>query len=405
MNKSILLITTMYPNSLRPSTPVCHYFTRQWKAMGHNVVVIYFRSVFPAVFIIAARLFPKLALRFVGNHVELDNNRNVLCEDKEGIPVYSIPIFKFLPHGRYPKRSINKGYNTIKTILTDLNYDPNVIIGHFYNPQFEIVGLLKSQFPKAKTAVVLHELSMKRIRQTYHKDLKSVFNRVDSIGFRSIPIRDSFIHEFGEPRNYFLCWSGTSSAYIDNYMPKLFSNSPLSRFIFVGQTIKRKHPRETVEALYSVYGNNGFSLDIVGSRDIAYEETNNYVEERGLDKNVSFVGKIPRDEIIAHYDNAECFILISSNEVFGLVYLEAMARGCITIASRGEGMEGIIHHGENGFLCRSGDAHELAEIIRHINSLTAEEKARISQAGRKTAEALSDYNVAKSYLECVLTPS
>ena len=42
--------------------------------------------------------------------------------------------------------------------------------------------------------------------------------------------------------------------------------------------------------------------------------------------------------------------MISQGEAFGLVYLEAMARGCITIASRGEGFDGIIKDGINGFL-------------------------------------------------------
>ena len=37
--------------------------------------------------------------------------------------------------------------------------------------------------------------------------------------------------------------------------------------------------------------------------------------------------------------------MISSSETFGLVYLEAMAAGCITIASRDEGFDGIIKDG------------------------------------------------------------
>ena len=88
--------------------------------------------------------------------------------------------------------------------------------------------------------------------------------------------------------------------------------------------------------------------------------------------------------------------------VFGLVYLEAMSRGCITIAARNEGMEGIIENGVNGFLCGAGDAEELASIIRHINSLSAVEKQSISDKAKKKATELSDYNVAKRYIETVL---
>ena len=41
--------------------------------------------------------------------------------------------------------------------------------------------------------------------------------------------------------------------------------------------------------------------------------------------------------------------MISKNEAFGLVYLEAMLAGCI-VASR-NGIDGIIIDGYNGFLC------------------------------------------------------
>ena len=88
--------------------------------------------------------------------------------------------------------------------------------------------------------------------------------------------------------------------------------------------------------------------------------------------------------------------------MFGLVYLEAMARGCITVASKNEGMEGIIQDGVNGFLCKAGDVNELVSVIQRINVLPAAEKQRISDKARYTAEELSDYNVAKHYIETVM---
>ena len=60
----------------------------------------------------------------------------------------------------------------------------------------------------------------------------------------------------------------------------------------------------------------------------------------------------------------DVFIMISKNETFGLVYLEAMAVGCITIASRQEGFDGIIKHGYNGFLCEAGNQEELEKLIK-----------------------------------------
>lgn len=133
-----------------------------------------------------------------------------------------------------------------------------------------------------------------------------------------------------------------------------FADGNLKSFIYVGQTIKRKYPKETAEGVYKACGDNDFRLTYVASMDVGYPETKAFVEDHHLGNKVYFTGKIPREEIIKYYDQSECFILISRDEVFGLVYLEAMSRGCITIAARNEGMEGIIEHGVNGFLCGAG---------------------------------------------------
>ena len=86
-----------------------------------------------------------------------------------------------------------------------------------------------------------------------------------------------------------------------------------------------------------------------------------------IEDHVSITSKVPRDEVLNFLDNSECMIMISSNETFGLVYLEAMARGCITIGSKNEGIDGIIKNGINGFLCEAGNVQQLSEIIKQIN--------------------------------------
>ena len=52
--------------------------------------------------------------------------------------------------------------------------------------------------------------------------------------------------------------------------------------------------------------------------------------------------KYPGDSAQTIIHNADCFVMVSSREAFGLVYVEAMAKGCIVIATKGQGMDGII---------------------------------------------------------------
>src|SRR5690606_27533936 len=93
----------------------------------------------------------------------------------------------------------------------------------------------------------------------------------------------------------------------------------------------------------------------------------------------------------------DCYVMVSESEAFGLVYLEAMSKGCITIGTKGQGIDGIIIHGVNGFLCESGNPDKLADLILYINSLTIEELTTISQNAINTTLEMTDWKVAESY--------
>lgn len=399
--KKILLITTMYPSSLRISTPICHLFVKQWQKMGYDVRVVYFRSMFPAIYSWCARMFPKMAERFIGNQAELDNNYEIVEYEHDGVKVMSPPIYKYIPHRGYPKSSINKAKSQILNYLKKEGMKPDMIIGHFYNPQMELLPLLQAYYPNAKTCVVLHESSLDTIKLSYPNNYQELFNSIDIVGYRSVPIQRAIEKQLSPVPKSFLAYSGVSEPFLNTAPDRRWADGPIHNFIYVGQFIKRKFPQTVTDSLLDVYPDKNYHLTYVGREELLYEEVKLYVAEKGVIDNTVFTGQIPRNDIITHLDNSDCFIMISKDEVFGLVYLEAMARGCITIAAKNEGMEGIIENGVNGFLCEAGNKDKLSEIIRKINAMTGKEKESISIAGRKTAERLSDFNVAKSYIESV----
>ena len=401
MSKNILLLITMYPSKLRISTPICHLFVKQWQKMGYDVRVVYFRSMFPAVYSSLARLFPKTAERFIGNQAELDTNYDVVKYEHDGVKVMSPPIYKYIPHRGYPKSSVKKAKMQILEFLKEEGMTPDIIIGHFYNPQMELLSQLKKDFPKAKTCVVLHESSLDTVKLSYAKNYQELFNSIDIVGYRSLPIRLAFEGQLNPKPKAFLAYSGVSEAFLSTAPEREWKSDPMRNFIYVGQFIKRKFPCEVTDALLSVYPEKDYHLTYVGREELLFDEVKQYVASKGAADITTFTGQIPRNAIIEHLDKSDCFIMISKAEVFGLVYLEAMARGCITIAAKNEGMQGIIEDGVNGFLCEAGNVDELASIIERINKMTATEKKQISDAGRKTAEEMSDYNVAKAYIEAV----
>ena len=99
---------------------------------------------------------------------------------------------------------------------------------------------------------------------------------------------------------------------------------------------------------------------------------------------------------------ADVFTMVSRDEAFGLVYLEAMIEGCITVGSVQEGIDGIIHNGQNGFLCTAGNPDELAQIYRSIFDMAKDERAAMSRLAYQTARELSNSAVAGRYLRDVL---
>ena len=142
-------------------------------------------------------------------------------------------------------------------------------------------------------------------------------------------------------------------------------------------------------------------LEIVGSGPdkLFFEE---YAKELRLLQQLTFIDKLSREDVFKHMAKSECFTMISENEVFGMVYLEAMLMGCITIASKGSALDGIIVNGVNGFLCKPGDAEELKDIYNTISSLSVEEKKSIMRNAHDTAKGFSDSAVAQKYLDDIM---
>jgi len=98
------------------------------------------------------------------------------------------------------------------------------------------------------------------------------------------------------------------------------------------------------------------------------EDKEYYFELKGLaEKNkidVKFLGKIERRKLVKIYDNSDLVFLPSPYEAFGIVILEAFARGKPVIAVDSDGPRYLVKNSENGFLVRYGDVENAAKYIK-----------------------------------------
>lgn len=90
---------------------------------------------------------------------------------------------------------------------------------------------------------------------------------------------------------------------------------------------------------------------------------------------VFFLGQLSNREVLKHMSEADIFSLPSWKEGFGIVYLEAMARGKPVIACKGEGIEDVIEHKVNGFLV---EPHDVDSLIRTIDYILANPESAVN---------------------------
>lgn len=398
--KNILLITNIYPNNdpQYGGTTVCHSFTKEWVAMGYNVRVIHFDSLFPQPYYWVAKLFAERIQAKTGDVAYTNTPHKPKKYKVDGIPVLFIPLKKFIPHQAPSQRQINKAFDCLSGELDTEGFVPEIITAHFVLPQLLFMPLLKQKFPNAKTCLVPHGLSNEF--QLFSPDkYRELMKAVDVWGFRSLAFQQSFEKQFGNDKPMFLCHSGIPEKYIEK-VDKDFANG-VKRFVFVGSLYELKNVDITLRALHKAMEGKEYTFDIVGS-GAENDNLHHLVDELEMGNHVVFHGQMKRDDAQNIVRNADCFVMVSSREAFGLVYVEAMAKGCIVIGTKGQGIDGIVKHGDNGFLCKARDVDGLAEVIQQIVNLPQSELQQISTKAVATAAELTDRKVAEHYIESII---
>lgn len=395
--KKILLLTNIYPttDSNYSGTKVCHYFTKEWVRMGYEVQVVHFESVFPRSYSFAGLLFKSLIQAKTGCVVNVTAPRKPVEYKIENVNVLFMPLKKYIPHSMPSKHVLDEAYMVLNDYLKAKNFTPDIIAGHFPLPQLYYIHRLKADFPLSKTVMVLHS-SGKNLKTIYKANCSKYMSTVDVWGFRSIAFRDQFYAEYGKPNRDFLCYSGIPEKYVRNHYRLLAA--PVKTYTFLGSLYKLKNVNITLQALAKVFPEGEYRFNVVGS-GAELKNLRRLVEKLRISHKVVFWGQVKRDESQQILANTDVFVMVSQHEAFGLVYLEAMAQGCLTIATKGQGFDGIIKDGINGFLCEANNIEALSCVLRRIYNLETEQIQLISQKAMDTAREMTNYNVAKNYIE------
>lgn len=395
----ILMLTSVYKDqslgNKDTSTNIVNSFVKEWKKQGHEVIVVHNSHCYPRfIHEIPANLKKSLAVKM---GFAISDYNAVMTKEylDNGVKVFRLPIKKYIPHSQPTKGAITKQVSKIVTILRKENFNPDIITGHWASPQMEIISELKKVY-NCKTAVVLHGtgyINSKKFNAT--KYLKNI----DHLGARSLSQAKQIKDILQLKKLPFVCYSGVPDEYLKEYKLNLdkYKNIKTWEITYVGRLVSYKNIDATINALSKIQDVN-WRFNIVGD-GASRTELEELVRKLNLTEKVHFLGRVSREQVMKILKDTHIFVMISTNEIFGLVYLEAMAASCLTIASKNGGVDGIIKCEKNGFLCEEGNNIELHSILNRIIKKEVNEISNIVEMGYKTAREYSDSEAARVYIK------
>lgn len=89
-------------------------------------------------------------------------------------------------------------------------------------------------------------------------------------------------------------------------------------------------------------------------------------QEMGVQENVTFWGRLSDGDLAAAYQQCDVYVMPSSREGFGIVFLEAMRHGKPCIGGNHGGTRDVIEHGRSGYLVEYGDVEALTRYLREL---------------------------------------
>jgi glycosyltransferase involved in cell wall biosynthesis len=170
--------------------------------------------------------------------------------------------------------------------------------------------------------------------------------------------------------------------------PTLFSPPPASlryapEILMVGNLIRSKGQDmvlRTLPKLQKIFPN--LRCHIVGEgTDRFHLEA--LTQQLGIASLVQLTSRESRSAVAEAMRRCSVFVLPSSNEALGCVYLEAMSCGKPVIACREQGIDEVIIHQENGWLIPVDGLEDLEEGLKVLFG-SIELRTRIGDAARQT---------------------
>lgn len=332
----ILVITDLYPvmPSEKTTPKTILNFVKSWEDLGHEVKVIK----------------PNFLL-------------NSFLRKK---PFYKSGIYNQVENINYFFPFIGNIKNKIKT-----DFQPDAVIAHMPS------GIIFANRLGLDFVAGVHvsdlEVLTNPIYSVYFKpQLIKGYKNAKKIACRSEVLKQKFLKLFPEFEDKtFVCYSGIDEKIITK---RTWNRKPRYKVLTCANLIKRKN----IDKVILECENSDVDLTIIGDG----KELDNL---KKLSSKPKFLGWLDNEKVLEEMQNADIFALPSVNETFGMVYLEAMASGCITICTENDGASGIIKNRVNGYFWQEGIINQIINSNNQQEILDNSYNTILSYTSQKAA--------------------
>jgi len=277
-------------------------------------------------------------------------------------------------------------YTKVKSLLKDL--DPDLICCNWLRPWSELSGKLAKEL-NIPFIIDHHEdiPTLKKLFPGSYITFLKTFEKADRVIVHSSVNKKELEDENLNIKNISIVhlgqnFSASDTAKIFNFnKPKLICVSHLYE--------SRKNIDVLIKAL-SLMKKNGTivpNLDIAGDGNLSHEYTG-LAKDLGVQDIVYFAGSKSQDELGKLYDEADIFVLPSYPEAFGVVFIEALAKGLPVITCEGNGGgEELKSLGYPAVLVKPNSPEILSEAISDL----LKDKDRMTMMSEKGKQIVKEY--------------
>lgn len=170
--------------------------------------------------------------------------------------------------------------------------------------------------------------------------------------------------------------------------------------LVVARLAPQKRPLDAVKAFAAVAGEfSDAQLVFIGSGALE-DEVRRAASAAGVGNRVHLMGQ--RSDVADWLAASTAWFLPTETEGFSVAVIEALAAGCAVVSTNCPGNDEVLQDGENALVVSVGDVPAMAEALRTLLSDTAL-RARLSAAGRRTAEAYTLERMVDAHVDCYQT--